>query len=324
MIGIYKIKNKKNGKCYYGSSINIHKRLHRHKSDLKNKSHVNVYLQRVWDKYGEAGLEFVVVEECDKDVLLETEQKYIDSNKDGYNIGKQALGGDNITNHPNRQEIVEKISSSVKDRYDKMSKEKIMEIHSRPMEKNPNWKGGKSYVYCDCGKRIGYKNKTCRDCMPILKGEDNGFYGKKHTPEVLEFLSESQKGVYQGNSNKPIIIDGVEYFSQSDASEKLGIKPNTIRHRVRSKNPKYCEYYYVSEGRNCETEEQWKERFAETKRGKPIKNINKPFTIDGVEYRTLNEASETLGIHRMTIKGRLKSKKSEFDNYKYIDKDGEK
>ena len=44
-------------------------------------------------------------------------------------------------------------------------------------------------------------------------------------------------------------------------------------------------------------------------------SFNKPFLIDGVEYRTLKEASDILNIHPMTIKGRLKSPK--FDNYKY-------
>lgn len=39
--------------------------------------------------------------------------------------------------------------------------------------------------------------------------------------------------------------------------------------------------------------------------------------IDEIEYRTLKEASQILTIHPMTIKGRLLSKRIEFDNYKY-------
>jgi hypothetical protein len=46
------------------------------------------------------------------------------------------------------------------------------------------------------------------------------------------------------------------------------------------------------------------------------RNHNKPFQIDKKSYRTLNEASKDLGIHTMTIKGRLKSKK--FMQYFYI------
>ena len=45
-------------------------------------------------------------------------------------------------------------------------------------------------------------------------------------------------------------------------------------------------------------------------------NHNKPFKIDGIEYRTLKEASELLKMHQMTIKGRLLSKK--FPNYEYL------
>jgi uncharacterized protein (UPF0333 family) len=37
-----------------------------------------------------------------------------------------------------------------------MDEERRKIVYSKPMEKNPNWKGGKTYVYCECGKKIGY------------------------------------------------------------------------------------------------------------------------------------------------------------------------
>lgn len=64
------------------------------------------------------------------------------------------------------------------------------------------------------------------------------------------------------------------------------------------------------------TKEEMKESYAKSHRGK--KNVhNKPILIDEIEYRTLDEASNALGIHRMTIKQRILSKNEKFSNYKY-------
>ena len=105
MIGIYRIRNLVNNKCYYGSAKKINRRWSKHKSQLKNNRHENILLQRAWSKYGEKNFIFEVVEECDETLLLITEQKYLDSNPE-YNISKKSSGGDNISNHPNKNEII--------------------------------------------------------------------------------------------------------------------------------------------------------------------------------------------------------------------------
>jgi group I intron endonuclease len=312
MTGIYKIMNKINGDCYYGSSINIEKRWDRHIYDLKRGSHHNLILQRAWDKYGKVNFSFELVEECDTNDLLITEQKYLDS-RPKYNIGLKSSGGDNISNNPNRSDIVKNISESIKLRYSKMTKEEIDLIHSRPGQKNPNWKGGVSKKYCSCGKEISPSNKTCRICYKT-EGDKNPFFGKKHTQEVLNYLSEINKGICKHNNKHNIIIDNVEYESYQDASKKLKINFNTIRWRVLSKNPKYTNYQLKGGENSTYTNDEQKKRFSESQIGK-IRNHNKPFFIDSVEYRTLSDASKKLNIHPMTIKGRLNSNK--FENYKY-------
>ena len=109
MIGIYRIKNLVNGKCYYGSSKQIEKRLNRHRRELKNNIHINCILQRAWDKYGEDNFLFEIVEECDINILLETEQRYLDLQPE-YNIGVKSSGGDNLTKNPNKDNIIKKIT----------------------------------------------------------------------------------------------------------------------------------------------------------------------------------------------------------------------
>jgi group I intron endonuclease len=242
MIGIYRIKNLVNDKCYYGSSKNIEKRWRTHKNHLKNGKHHNIHLQRSWDKYCEDNFVFEVVEECDENILLELEQKYLDSNPE-FNIGIKSSGGDNLTKNPNKEDIVHRMTQSVRKRYGLMSEYERKEKHSQPMDKNPNWKGGITYKYCECGVKIKPINNTCNKCRP--RSEDkNPFFGKQHTEETKQKLSEGKKGKYHGEQNIPIIIDGVEYRSAGEASKILNIPMVTIRWRVISKNKKFDNYKY--------------------------------------------------------------------------------
>jgi group I intron endonuclease len=242
MIGIYRIKNLVNGKCYYGSSKQIEKRFDRHKRELKNDIHINCILQKAWNKYGENNFLFEVVEECNINVLLETEQKYLDLQPE-YNIGMTSSGGDNLTKNPNKNKIVKKITESVKRRYNLMTDKEKKEKHSQPMETNPNWKGGTSFKYCECGVKISPINNSCINCRD-KSGVNNPFFGKQHSEETKKRLSEKRKGTYNGEQNLPIIIDNVEYRSAGEASKILNIPMVTIRWRVKSKNKKFDNYKY--------------------------------------------------------------------------------
>lgn len=242
MIGIYRIKNLKNKKCYYGSSKNIEKRWRTHLNNLKNGKHHNIHLQRSWDKYGEDNFVFELVEECNETILLELEQKYLDLNPE-FNIGIKSSGGDNLTKNPNKEDIVRKMTQSVRKRYELMSEDERKEKHSQPMDKNPNWKGGTSFKYCECGVKISPTNNSCINCRD-KSGDKNPFFGKQHTEETKRKLSEFRKGTYNGEQNIPIIIDDIEYRSAGEASKLLNIPMVTIRWRVKSKNKKFDNYKY--------------------------------------------------------------------------------
>lgn len=91
MIGIYKIQNKINGKIYIGQSVNITRRLWEHKT-FKNAKPENIdyYIQ----KEGIENFKYDIIEECEKDSLIEREKywiQYYDSYNNGYN---QTLGGE--------------------------------------------------------------------------------------------------------------------------------------------------------------------------------------------------------------------------------------
>lgn len=80
MIGIYKITNKINNKTYIGQSINIENRWQQHKINAFNfNTHTYNYpLYRAIRKYGLDNFEFQVLEECNKEILTQEEQYYID------------------------------------------------------------------------------------------------------------------------------------------------------------------------------------------------------------------------------------------------------
>ena len=88
--GIYKILNKINNDCYIGSSVNLSNRKSRHFKDLQNKCHHSIILQRSVEKYGIENFEFQIIEECEKDLLIQKEQYWIDLEIPKYNICKIA------------------------------------------------------------------------------------------------------------------------------------------------------------------------------------------------------------------------------------------
>lgn len=83
LCGIYYIKNKINNKIYIGSSIKVKARWGCHKSALRKNKHHCIHLQRGWIKYGENNFEFLLIEQCNKDIaekeLIAKEQAYLDS-----------------------------------------------------------------------------------------------------------------------------------------------------------------------------------------------------------------------------------------------------
>lgn len=124
--GIYKILNKVNGKFYIGSAINVNNRLWRHKSDLRANTHHNYHLQRAWNKYLELSFDFIVLEYCNENVLLEREQYYLDLTKCfdlyiGYNLTPTA-GNSKGVKH---SEETRKRMSEAKKKMTQETKEKL-------------------------------------------------------------------------------------------------------------------------------------------------------------------------------------------------------
>lgn len=275
--GIYKIINKVDGRYYIGSSYNIEKRWITHKSHLNNQRHVNTFLQRAWNKYGSDNFCVEIIENCDgytrNDIYL-LEQIYLNALGDtSYNLSHFANGGDNLTNHPNRENIINRIGQSVRGTYALMSDSK-KEYFSKRSKGNKNGMFGRKHTQqskqnissklkkfylennnCFTGKTLeeifgkevaNLRKKKMSEMASQKIGEENSFYGKKHTAETCQTISKKRRGLYYGIQNKPIMIDGIYYKSAGEASKVLDIPSVTIRWRALSKNKKFDNYQYGS------------------------------------------------------------------------------
>jgi group I intron endonuclease len=82
--GIYMIHNTISKKSYIGSAVNIYKRIFgksswSHLKSLSENRHINKHLQSAYNKHGVSVFTFRILEICNKELLLEREQFYLDT-----------------------------------------------------------------------------------------------------------------------------------------------------------------------------------------------------------------------------------------------------
>lgn len=113
-MGIYKITNNVDGKIYVGSSHNITIRWNTHQRELKFNNHDNKYMQSAWNKYGQEGFKFEIVEKVEhEENLLDIEQRWLDDTQCynpeiGYNLSCLTRGS-NVKYNILRQNIINNI-----------------------------------------------------------------------------------------------------------------------------------------------------------------------------------------------------------------------
>lgn len=304
--GIYKIVNISNNKIYVGSAKNFKIRWKRHINALKNNKHHNIFLKRAFDKYGINNFKFEIIEIItDFSILKQREQFYLDTlypfGNNGYNISVKSTGGDNLSQNPNRTNIIKNISKKIKLIHKNRSEERKKEIRTNCLgENNSNWKGGKSKKFCICGEKMSIHAKKCRKCyskefIPYNKGI-------KYSKEERLKISEKTKGIRFIKSKRNVIIFNKKYEFISDAAKELNLTYGNVLYRLKSKNYLYKDYYY---------ENKPKLEFVNKKIFE-----NKLFIAEGIKFNNLYEAYLELKIPTNKILRRLISKN--FKEYYYI------
>lgn len=188
MIGIYKIQNLINGKCYIGQSKNIQQRWKNHLYTTENSSDhsYNNPLYKSIRKYGIENFSFEVLEECLVSELNDKEKFYVqkyDSFFNGYNL---TLGGDSSAFAINKEKVIgiikdlettEMYHSEIADKWG-ISQEMVQGINTGrywrqdreyPIQKcsidRKNIK--QQYYCCDCGKLVYRQSIRCKKCYQL-------------------------------------------------------------------------------------------------------------------------------------------------------------
>ena len=200
--GIYIITCTVNGKIYIGSSVNIKRRWSQHVSDLKTRTHDNCYLQNAWNRHGEKAFKIDALELCDKSILVEREQFYLDTMKPfksrGFNIAitaqKSQLGRPVTPEHRAKISAARKGHSVSEETRAKLSKaQKGVARHSEETKQKIGAasRGRKKSPETVEKMRIAQRNRSPERNLKISMA----LKGKMHLPKALEEMNKARKGV---------------------------------------------------------------------------------------------------------------------------------
>jgi len=207
-IGVYRILNKINNKCYIGSSVDLQQRLSHHKADLRKGRHENNHLQAAWNKYREMNFKFIILLFCEQDILIKKEQEKIEfyqAYSRGYNLCP--LAG-NCLGFKHTEESKNKMKGNVNGRG---GKGKIVSEETRQKQRQVK-----------LGKPGGMKNKThssvTKEKMRKAKiGKPSPNKGKVCSNETRRKISVANKGCVGGMSGRHHSIEARQKISINSA-----------------------------------------------------------------------------------------------------------
>lgn len=210
MTGIYGFRNKHNNKWYIGQSIDINRRYNEH---IKSKTtDINSFDYTLIKNIND--FEFVILEECNKELLNQREEYYIskyNSNITGYNRTK---GGSRF---PDNYIYTEHHLNAIKNSWTNERKQKASETqHIVQTEFYKTEQGkqiAKEHSIRMTGRKQSDETKTKRNnkLKQVIHNEEwnkkvsESLKGKTISKETRQKLSESHKGKSPGNKGKKFV-----------------------------------------------------------------------------------------------------------------------
>jgi uncharacterized protein YdaT len=202
--------------------------------------------------------------DIERDLILQYGRIGIDPNGTLVNMTKGGDGGDTITDHPNRDEILEKKSNALKGIsrppdvikkmtkgwkkwYDSLTDEEKKLLSNKQMPALKDRRMSKGLTESEIKHREESKsrlielNKSDKRRLEQSIRMKEQQTGKIFTDEHRKNIGEASKGRISVH-RKCVIIDDIEYPAQKIASELLGIPMTTLRRRLNS--DKFPNYQY--------------------------------------------------------------------------------
>jgi group I intron endonuclease len=258
---VYVILEVGTGKRYYGSTRNFKRRKADHIGMLMGGRHHSKSLQADFDNGGIFRIKplksFDTYEEA---FQLESAlvNRIIATGK-LYNVAAGDSFKDTLTYNPNREDVISRRSKTLSETCAAMTPEQKAKRWDISGCKNPMY--GRTHTDevkerqrqrilgttpPNKGKPMPQRQyeemcKRMRDNAHLYRGERNHFYGRTHSDETKRRLREANLGRLNG-TEIGVVINGVAYDSMQRAADALGICRGTVRHRVRSKNPRFSEW----------------------------------------------------------------------------------
>lgn len=237
MIGIYKIENLVNHKCYIGQAVDINKRWRRHRetyTDTTSREY-EYPIYRAMRKYGIENFSFEIVEECLREELNEKERFYIEKYDTFFGGYNQTLGGDGAVNTDFatkeaiigiisdlentdmlQREIAEKWNVDISSvnaintgrtwHHNRTYPIQDSLLHLKRQGKNVTGKRKEDWICCDCGKQISRGATRCYSCENIRRAslKKEGLPSREELKKLIRTNGFTAIGAMYGVSDNAV------------------------------------------------------------------------------------------------------------------------
>lgn len=223
IICVYKIESTSiPGALYVGGCRNFSRRRTHHIFKLKSGIHHSANMQKHVNKYGVHDLNFEIIERCQRENLIELEQKYIDLLNPCFNMSKTAGSNLGFKHTEESKKLMRKVKLGKK--YGPMSDAQKLQIslsrkgirHSEERKQKIS-QALKGRVISEEWRK---KMSLAKKCRP------SNFYGKRQTEEVKLKIS------------KKVVLDTGEIINSiGETAKKLGKNRDYISRILHGHHP---------------------------------------------------------------------------------------
>lgn len=248
---------------YIGYTENQDKRFKTHLRELKKQRHHNSNVQSKFNEEGADNLSFSIISsfETEREARLEEESLIKNAMQTDLrhvlNQSTYSSGGDLISNHTNKDEVLKRRSATIKANASVMTKEERSAVWGKPGILNGMYgkthtkevKDKLSATKVGISVNVGIKrsDETKKKMSVIASqrtGSKNPFFGRVHTEDSKERVRSKMVGKTPTNTRK-VRCDEIDYPSVTAAAKFYGVTASAMIHRLKSLDKRFSNFVYL-------------------------------------------------------------------------------